>query len=372
MLPHNVKSVVFDNVSKIPIRYVTPVPYNDATDLVAKVYEIVADEFFINGAITTHSVRPLLLAGMWCGGRELVMAHGHYSREVKEGLGVSFAQNNGCTYCEDMMVSVVYGAGDDAFARDVRYGNQQDIKDNDIRALHEWVQNYRDPDSDIMRNPPFNSEHAAEMIGVAFMFNYLNRYVKVFFNGTPLNPLFGSDQIKSGMFKTFGNELRPSVTKQLEYGRAADLLPPAELPSDIGWAAGNRNIAQPIARWAAAIEEAAVPDISENVREVVSTAISNWRGEEMELSRSWVEPYLAGLEKPDYAAAKIGLLTALAPTQISDDVIDDYRKYFKGDAALVSLVSWSAFTATRRIAAWIADAAECVPYRDTFYGNKTN
>ena len=30
MLPHSVKSRVFDSVSKMPVRYVTPVPYTKA------------------------------------------------------------------------------------------------------------------------------------------------------------------------------------------------------------------------------------------------------------------------------------------------------------------------------------------------------
>lgn len=365
MLPHSVKSRVFDSVSKMPVRYVTPVPYTKADGLVAEVYELVADEFFINGAITTHSVRPQLLAGMWCGGRELVLAQGHYGRDVKEGLGVSFAQTNGCTYCEDMLVSVVYGGDDHKFARDVRTGNQQDIDNAEIRALHQWAKNYRAVDSDILRHPPFDARRAPEMIGVAFMFNYLNRYVKIFFDGTPLNPMFDSETIKTGMFKTFGKELKPSVTKKLEYGRAAALLPAAELPSDIAWAISDDHIAEPIARWAAAIDRSAVPDIPEAVRYVVGKAVSEWRGEVMGLSRAWIEPYLTGLASGEAAAAKIGLLTALAPTQISDDVIAEYRKYYEGDGALVSLVSWAAFTATRRAAAWIADAAECIPYKET-------
>jgi hypothetical protein len=304
---------------------------------------------------------------MWCGGRELVMAHGHYSREVKESLGVSFAQTNGCSYCEDMMVSVVYGSSDEKFARDLRNGDHQGVEDPELRALHEWAKNYRSVGSSILRNPPFGAEQAPEMIGVAFMFNYLNRYVKVFFDGTPLNPMFGSHAIKSGMFKAFGNELRSTVTKQLDYGRAAALLPPAELPQDISWAETDDHIAEPIAKWAAAIEEAAAPGIPERVREVVSSAVSQWHGEPMGLSRSWIEPHLGGLTDAEYAAAKVGLLTALSPTQISDDVIDHYRNHFEGDAALVSLVSWAAFTATRRVTAWIADAAECIPYKDVTY-----
>ncbi|MBT7757293.1 MAG: hypothetical protein HN732_08205, partial [Rhodospirillaceae bacterium] len=243
---------------------------------------------------------------------------------------------------------------------------QQNIDDTELRALHQWAQNYRAVGSDILRHPPFDARRAPEMIGVAFMFNYLNRYVKVFFDGTPLNPVFGSESIKTGMFKAFGNELKPSVTKHLEYGRAAALLPPADLPHDMRWAESDDQIAEPISRWAAAIEHAAVPDISERVRDVVGAAISQWRGEQMGLSRNWVEPYLVGLAEKDYAVAKIGLLTALAPTQISDDVIEDFRRYDGSDGALVSLVSWSAFAATRRVAAWIAGDAECLPYKDDY------
>ena len=94
MLPHRMKSVIFDSVSKMPIRYVRPIPFSEAKGLVADVYGQVADEFFINGAITTHSVRPPLLAGMWCGGREIVMVDGVFERPVElRGVG-PFAQHD--------------------------------------------------------------------------------------------------------------------------------------------------------------------------------------------------------------------------------------------------------------------------------------
>ncbi|MBT3927261.1 MAG: hypothetical protein HOJ07_10120 [Rhodospirillaceae bacterium] len=365
MLPHRMKSVIFDSVSKMPIRYVRPIPFSEADGLVENVYAQVADEFFINGAITTHSVRPPLLAGMWCGGREIVMVDGAFEREIKEALGVSFAQINGCTYCEDMMISVVHGTADHRLASAMRAHEQEGIEDKRTRDLHAWATNYRNPEADIIQRPPFNAEEAPEMFATALMFNYLNRYVKIFFDGTPLNPPFASQSIKTAMFHSFGMELRATVTKRLKPGRGSALLPQAELPADITWAAPNPDIATALARWAAVIEQSAAPDIPERSRAVVTQAIANWRGEDMGLSRSWVEPFLTGLGEAEKAAAKLALITAFAPTQMSDDVAVNFRRHFDGDAAMVSTVSWSAFSTARHIAAWLADAAGDLAAKDS-------
>jgi AhpD family alkylhydroperoxidase len=357
MLPHRMKSRIFDSVSKMPIRYVRPVPFSEAQGLVRDVYDQVADEFFINGAITTHSVRPPLLAGMWCGGREIVMVDSVFEREIKESLGVSFAQVNGCTYCEDMMISVVHGTTDHKLAETIRAKAQDDIADPRLRDLHRWATRYRDPAADIIRRPPFSAAEAPEMFATALMFNYLNRYVKIFFDGTPLNPPFSSHSLKTAMFYSFGMELRATVTKRLSAGRAAALLPDAPLPADLGWSAANPGVATALARWAAAIDRHAAPDIPEKCRNIVTTAIAEWRGEDKGLSRSWVEPYLDGLDAAERAATKLALITAFSPTQMSDGVAEEFRRHYQGDAALVGLVSWSAFSAARRVAAWLAEAA---------------
>ncbi|MBT5038181.1 MAG: hypothetical protein HOM52_06695, partial [Rhodospirillaceae bacterium] len=93
--------------------------------------------------------------------------------------------------------------------------------------------------------------------------------------------------------------------------------------------------------------------------------IANWRGEDMGLSRSWVEPFLTGLGEAEKAAAKLALITAFAPTQMSDDVAVNFRRHFDGDAAMVSTVSWSAFSTARHIAAWLADAAGDLAAKDS-------
>lgn len=357
MLPNKLKSITFDTLSNITGRYIKPEPYHKATGLVAKVYEQVVEEFFINGAITTHAACPPLLAGMWIGGRELVLTDDHLTREDKEAIGVTFAQLNNCTYCEELMNSVVYGASMTDLANRIRYREQADIEDDRTRRLHEWALSSYTPAAPILHQPPFTAEEAPEVIGTALMFHYLNRYVKVFFDGTPLNVPFSSESIKSVLFHGFGIELRESVSRRLQPGRANALLPEAELPADLYWASSNPNIASAVSRWAATVETEGQSLVPARTREIVRDVVAQWRGEPMGISRSWLEPHLTALSEAEAAATRLALLAALSPVQMSDDIIEDFRKYFDDDAALVATVAWSAFSASRRITGWLADVS---------------
>lgn len=197
------------------------------------------------------------------------------------------------------------------------------------------------------------------------MFHYLNRYVKVFFDGTPLNVPFSSKSIKSVLFHGFGIELRKSVTRRLQPGRANTLLPNAELPADLFWASTNPNIEAAVSRWANAVEISGQEFVPAHTREIVKAALKQWHGEPMGISRSWIESHVAGLSDADASATRLALLTALSPAQISDSIIDDFKSYFDDDATLIATVCWSAFSAARHIAAWLADASG-------YYSEKSN
>ena len=227
MLPNSIKPRFFDTLSNMTGRYVKPAPYHKATGLVAKVYEQVADEFFINGPITTHAIQPDLLAGVWMAEHEIMLTDNFFTREDKEALGVTLSQVNGCTYCEDLINSVVYGAEQEKLAEQMRYRKQDEIEDDNTRLLHSWARNIYSDDAPILFTPPFSRVEAPEVLGSALMFNYFNRYVKVFFSGTPLIAPFSSRLIKSLLYKLTGQELRDSVIRRLKPGRAITLLDPA-------------------------------------------------------------------------------------------------------------------------------------------------
>ena len=355
MLPNSIKPRFFDTLSNMTGRFIKPSPYHKATGLAAQVYEQVADEFFINGPITTHAVDPQLLAGVWMAEREIMLTDNLLSREDKEALGVTFSQVNGCSYCEDLINSVVYGADEGELAEQMRYRRQDEIEDDKIRLLHLWAKNSYNDDAKILSAPPFSPDEAPEVIGTALMFNYFNRYVKVFFSGTPLIAPFSSKAVKSMLYRLTGRELHDSVIRRLKPGRAIDLLEPADLPPDFRWAAGNSTISAAVSRWATVVDRAADECVPESIRACIEAEISAWKGEQMGLGRSWLIPKTEGLTDKESAVARLALLTAFAPSQLSDDIVTDYRKYYPSDIELVITVAWAAFTASKRVASWLAD-----------------
>lgn len=354
MLPKTFKPRFFDTLSNITGRYIKPEPYHKAEGLAARVYEQITDEFFINGPMTTLAVYPEMLAGVWMAEREILLTDNVLTREDKEALGVTISQVNGCTYCEDLINSVVYGANEQDLAETIRYRKQSEIVDDKTRLLHEWALNSYDHNAGILYNPPFSYDEAAEVIGAALMLNYFNRYVRVFFSGTPLKAPFSSKTIKSILYRLTGIELRESVTRRLKPGRAIDFLEPAQLPEDLYWAAGNHTISAAVSRWASVMDKVAEKHIPQNIRDLVESEVNAWQGEAMGLSRSWLLPKVEGLDYADTAAAQLALLTALSPAQMSDDIVITYKKYFD-DISLTVTVAWAAFVAARRVAGWLAD-----------------
>ena len=357
MLPRRIKSKFFDFLSNTTGRYVKPTPYHKSTGVAAEVYQQVAEEFFINGPTTTHAVSTPLLAGAWMAEREIMLTDDTLTREDKEALGVTFSQINGCSYCEDLINSVVYGANEHELAENMRHRRHSLITDEKTRKLHQWVQASYSPGAHIIKNPPFDEREAPEVIGSALMFNYFNRYVKVFFSGTPLKSPFSSKTIKTALYRLTGVELRESVTRRLKPGRALHLLPPAPLAEDMQWATGNANIAAAVSRWTAAINEAATGVVSTMVRDTLIGVLEGWRGEDVGLGRSWLEAHTQGLDDKERAAVRLVLLTALAPTQMADDIVANFKKHYPGDATLVITVAWSAFMTAKHIAGWLAEAS---------------
>jgi hypothetical protein len=297
--------------------------------------------------------------------REILLTDDELSREDKEALGVTLSQVNGCTYCEDLINSVVYGANEHELAELMRFRRQHEIADTRTRRLHSWALRSYDQSAEILFNPPFSASEAPEVIGTALMLNYFNRYVKVFFSGTPLIAPFSSTSLKSVLYRLTGVELRESVTRRLQPCRSIDFLAPVDLPFDLQWAAGNATIAAAVSRWAAVLQVAAEEYVPQAVRALVEAQIEAWQGAPMGLSRAWLNPKVAGqgLDEAETAAARLALLTALSPAQMSEDIIASYRQHIDGNASLIVTVAWAAFMAARRAADWLADKSGYFAYR---------
>ena len=103
----------------------------------------------------------------------------------------------------------------------------------------------------------------------------------------------------------------------------------------------------------AAIEDESHDAIGPDARAVVQARVGAWSGEDQGLSRAWVQTAMGELE-PEAAAARLGLLTALAPHQIDDATVAAYRGHEPTDSRLLALLAWSSAQAARRIGTWIS------------------
>ncbi len=79
------------------------------------------------------------------------------------------------------------------------------------------------------------------------------------------------------------------MVRHLQHGHSLQFVPQANLPDDLSWAAANPAVAGAFAGLAAVVEEAGRRVLPEQVRVLVSERVQAWNGEDMGISRRWVQ-----------------------------------------------------------------------------------
>ncbi|GFH39398.1 carboxymuconolactone decarboxylase family protein [Streptomyces pacificus] len=317
------------------IRHVKAASPGRARGLAAAVYAQAEREFgVIAPPLALHSASPGPLAASWLLLRESLLVEGRVDRAVKEAVATEVSRANSCSYCVDVHQAAVEtlpppapgapGAGASAWLR-------------------------AGPDE---RGPaPFTAEEAPEILGVALTFHYLNRMVGVFLDDSPV-PERAPAGLRGPLLRTVARTMRP-VAGPLEAGAALDLLPPAPLPRELAWAAPNPAVAQALARSRAAVDRAArwvpVP-----VRELLSARLDSWDGTPPGISRVWLNAPLTAVPPAHHPAARLILLTALAPHQATGADIAAFRVHHPTDRELIDLTSWAALTTAATLTARLA------------------
>jgi AhpD family alkylhydroperoxidase len=333
------------------IKHLSPVSADGADPLVGRVYAQVEEDFgMLAPPVSLHAPAPSVLAASWMMLRETLVAGGRADRTAKEVVAAAVSHGNRCPYCVDVHSSTLYGLtrADDATA--VAEGRLEEVGNPRLRQIAGWVARSAAPS-------PVPADQARELVGVAVVFHYLNRVVNVFLTESPF-----PDQVPAGvrprLRRLAGRMVAPAARRSPEAGASLDLLPDAELPADLAWAAGSPHVAAALARSAAAIDEAGRREVPAAVRELTTTVLAAWDGSPPGLSRAWTDEAVSGLAEEDQAAGRLALLTALAAYQVDASVVDDFRRDRPGDEALVGLTSWAAMTAARRA------GSRLVPGRD--------
>jgi len=357
MLPAELRFELFDRLSVKTMRYVESVPRKKAQGLVRQVYDMIAEDFFINGSLTSHSKVPELLAGVWTGGRECILVTDRLDRTTKEAMTAVLSQVNDCAYCGDILISLVSGAGKREAASNILHEKEHRIDDILLRERLAWVKAATTPGAETPAPLPFTAEELPEVLGSLLAMSHINRVSHVIMDGSPVAAPFRLKGIKAAALRLFGSELKVTTERRLEPGRALPLLPAAPLPDDMQWARGNQRIAAALSRWAAVIEHEALLVTSPAVREVVRHSLQQWQGEQMPLSRSWMEQEIEGMTETDRPVARLALVVAKASYQVDELLVEDVLGEEHSETRLIRVLAWAAFSAAHRVAERVAEQA---------------
>jgi hypothetical protein len=237
-------------------------------------------------------------------------------------------------------------------AKAISKQDDEKIQDPKIRSIVAWASATRSPDAEILRSPPFSTQDAPEIIGTAVSFHYINRMVSVLLSETPLPS--NSFLLKGILKRVAGRMFKGAVRRTKPSGLSIEFLQEAELSKDLKWAETNPTVAGAFSRWAAIVELVGERVLSPEVCTYVIEYISTWNGEDPGLSRNWVEQAISEFDEKFQAECRLALLTAIAPYQVDEEVIQRFRDYYPKDDELVGALAWSSFTAARKIGTWLS------------------
>lgn len=354
ILPKKLRFWLFDTLSLVTMRYVEAVPRRKATGLVAEVYDQIDRDFFVNGSLTSRSKVPELLAGIWAAGRETILVDDQLDRTTKEAIAATLSNVNDCPYCGDMLISLVHAGDRPDDAMQILAKNEENIQDPVLRDQLAWVQAFTTPGHATPEHMPFAPDQMPEVIGSIMAMSDINRFSHIVMDGSPVKAPWGMQRIKELALKIFGNELRATHSDPMLPGDTRQLLPEAKLPDDMYWARSNPRIACALAQLAAAVEHEGAKVIPDAVHVLVSDNLARWHGEQMPISRSWVDREVGHLTGLDRDIAVLALLLAKASYQIDDGIVQAVRGQVD-EMDFIRILAWSSFTASRHVAGRIAD-----------------
>jgi hypothetical protein len=354
MLPKKLKETVFDRVSAITMRkFFNPMNLKNSEGLLRKVLIQSQKDFFINGTITSHASCPDLMAGMWMAGREIALVDGQIPAWLKKAMGAALSEVNKCPYCEDMLLSLTFGASESNLASSLKENDLTLIEDEEVKRIMEWVKASSSKHSKKLKEPPFSVSQMSEALGNLIVFGYTNRISDFTLNGSPV-PWMG----RSISLRLFGVELKESVQLNLEPGLSLDLLPEGQIPDDMEWCLSNPFVSDSLARWNRVLEENVANVLSHETIGYIRENLQAWQGGPSLVSRAWVEDEIKSIPALERNRVRVAIIIAKASYQIDDSLIQKLVDEGMSETDLIRLGSWSAFMGAKTVANWCWEAYE--------------
>ncbi|MFJ2775509.1 carboxymuconolactone decarboxylase family protein [Kitasatospora sp. NPDC087315] len=315
------------NLSLAQIRHVSPAGYHSGGLPVRRVYREVERDFGVLAPpIALHSPAPDVMTASWLILRASLVAPGRARRAAKEAVAVAVSEANSCPFCVRMhaaTLAVLLPGGGAGPGQPATVAGGDGLPD------------------------PIPADEVPELIGTLVVMHYLNRMVNVFLSEVPLPP--GAPRTSLGpVLRVLTWLIRSAGRTASPRSRNHGLLPAAELPEDLRWAAGEPSVADAFARACAALDEAGRRAVPAAVRTVVTAELDQWDGQPPGLGTPWPERALAGLSAEDRPAGRLALLSAMASYRVDDRTVAAARPG-RTDRDIVEITAWASFEAARRI-----------------------
>jgi AhpD family alkylhydroperoxidase len=276
------------------------------------------------------------------------------SRATKEAVAATVSTINECSYCVDVHTTTLYALAEPDTGAKVATGRDGEVTDPNLRRILAWAKATRSPGSPMLADPPFPAPAAAELVGTALGYHYINRMVSIFLPSS----LLPNGALARGLKRLIGAGIRRRLLWSPLPGAALQYLPDVEGAGldEFSWATTGSIIHTAFTRAAAVFDMLGAQALPAPVCGLVTGRLAQWHGEHPPLSRQWVDDAVAGVAEPLRPAARFALLAALAPYQIDTRIVEEFRTATGGpntDEHIVAAAAWSSFAAVRRINEWI-------------------
>jgi AhpD family alkylhydroperoxidase len=318
------------------------------------IYEQIHDTLeLVPEPFTIHSPNPDVLAGAWSIFRETLYS-GHIEHGIKQGLATVVSKLNECPWCVDAHSMMLHASGRREILQSIR--DDKSLNDDAIQAQMEWAAASLTPDAGILRNPPFESKDAPEMIGTVLTFHYLNRVVNVLLEETPISTSTPfREGVKRIMAFVYRRMTGGKVHNVTDAGGSLQFLPDvdAPMPDVFKWAEPSNNVAAAFTALESIMTQVEDKYVPLEVQAVIEKRLKDWQGENMGIGKAWVEEDIAGLADEHKPIGRLVLLSALGSNQVTGRDIESFRELGNDDEALVGVVAWGAYCAMHRISQWL-------------------
>lgn len=339
------------------VNYIKVRGLKDATGKIKDINHQINRDFGLAGPFTITTPSARVHAVRWAMARECLVVENEVSRVTKEIVAAAIAQINQCPYCEDVHGASIASAGDNKTAESIINGTWKNGEDERVKSIIEWSLNTRNPDADIIRNPPFSKKEAPEIIGTALAFHSTNRLVSIFLDETPMPGILGNDLFRKTALTIASKTLFKSmISKKASSGDATQFIkgyPQNE--NEYSWHSHIPSFSVAISaqnQLLQSLEDELVPFAT---AQIFKEAINNWSGEEMPLGRAWLKAHLDKLDTKEHPVAQLLFLAAFAPYTITGKEIEEFRRIRPSDKELIEVCFGSIQKLTNKISEWLTE-----------------